>query len=51
MNTKEELKRNTKYAKAYIILQRYENLFQPNTALRIGTIFKDLYRPYVENGK
>ena len=45
MNTKEELKRNTKYAKAY------ENLFQPNTALRIGTIFKDLYRPYVENEK
>ncbi|MBX9184015.1 spore coat associated protein CotJA [Clostridium sp. K04] len=51
MNTKEELKRNIKYAKAYIILQRYENLFQPNTALRIGTIFKDLYRPYVENEK
>ena len=48
IHAEEELKRNTKDAKAYIILQRYENLFQPNTALRIGTIFKE---PYVENEK
>ena len=36
------------YAKSFIIPQRYENLFDFSTALRIGTIFKDLYRPYVE---
>ena len=51
MNTKEELKRNTKYAKAYIVPQRYRNLLPAYTALKIGTIFRDLYRPYVESEK
>ncbi|SCJ10111.1 Spore coat associated protein JA (CotJA) [uncultured Clostridium sp.] len=51
MNTKENLIRNKEYAKAYIVLQRYENLVSIDTALKIGTIFRDLYRPYVESEK
>ena len=35
-----------RYAEAYILPQVYENLFRLDTALRKGTIFKDLYRPY-----
>ena len=43
--------RENNYAKAFIILQEYENLFKPETALLIGTIFKDLYRPYDKRNK
>ena len=39
------------YAKSFIIPQEYENLLSPKSALKIGTIFKDLYRPYVKNNK
>ena len=39
------------YAKAFIFSQRYEKLLNPTIALKIGTIFKDLYKPYVENGR
>lgn len=42
---------NSEYAKACIVLQRYENLFSVTAAFRIGTIFKDLCSPYVENEK
>ncbi len=51
MSTKDNLIRNNKYAKAYIVPQRYENLLPAYTALKIGTIFRDLYRPYVESEK
>lgn len=36
------------YAKAYVLPQLYENLFTINSALKKGTIFKDLYKPYHE---
>lgn len=39
------------YAKDFIIPQKYENLFNPITSLKLGTIFKDLYRPYVKYDK
>ncbi|MEN8078321.1 spore coat associated protein CotJA [Clostridioides difficile] len=39
------------YAKAFIIPQKYENLLNPKTSLKLGTIFKDLYRPYVKYDK
>lgn len=39
------------YAKAFIVLQVYENLLNPTTSLKLGTIFKDLYRPYVKHDK
>lgn len=51
MNTEEKVRRNNKYAKAYIVPQRYEKLLPPTIALKIGTIFKELYRPYVESEK
>ena len=34
------------YAKACIVLQPYQNLFDINSAFCAGTIFKDLYSPY-----
>lgn len=34
------------YACAYILLQKYENLYSINEALCRGTLFADLYRPY-----
>ena len=37
------------YARVFIVLQEYENLLNPTTALKLGTIFKDLYRPYTKN--
>ena len=39
------------YAKAFIVLQEYENLLNPTTSLKLGTIFKDLYRPYGKHHK
>ena len=39
------------YAKVFIALQVYENLLNPKTALKLGTIFKDLYRPYGKHHK
>lgn len=34
------------YAKAYIVLQPYEHLFNLADAFSAGTIFRDLYVPY-----
>ncbi|EHI99876.1 hypothetical protein CDLVIII_3305 [Clostridium sp. DL-VIII] len=34
------------YARAYILPQKYENLFSCKEGFSKGTIFKDLYRPY-----
>ena len=36
------------YATAYIVPQEYENLFSMKDILKTGTIFMDLYRPYVK---
>lgn len=35
-----------KYACAFVLPQSYENLYCLDDALKMGTIFKDLYRPY-----
>ncbi|WP_294379192.1 spore coat associated protein CotJA [uncultured Clostridium sp.] len=37
-----------KYARAYILPQKYENLFSCKEGFCRGTIFKDLYNPYDE---
>ncbi|MDO5517269.1 MAG: spore coat associated protein CotJA [Clostridium sp.] len=37
------------YARAYILLQKYGNLYSLSEALCKGTIFADLYRPYKRN--
>lgn len=34
------------YAQAYILPQKYGNLYSANEGFWKGTIFKDLYRPY-----
>lgn len=34
------------YARAYIIPQKYENLYSCKEGFSKGTIFRDLYRPY-----
>lgn len=39
------------YARVFIVLQEYENLLNPTTSLKLGTIFKDLYRPYSKHEK
>lgn len=39
------------YARAYILPQKYENLYSINRGFERGTIFKDLYRPYKEEKK
>lgn len=36
------------YARAYILPQKYENLYSICEGLWKGTIFEDLYRPYKE---
>lgn len=34
------------YAKAYVLSQPFENVYDPETSLKRGTIFKDLDKPY-----
>lgn len=41
----------TQYARPYILLQKYENLFSCKEGFCKGTIFKDLYMPYDEKKK
>ncbi len=41
-------KENLEYARAYILPQRYENLYSVYEGFWKGTIFEDLYRPYKE---
>lgn len=36
-----------KYARVHIVSQRYENIASPACALVNGTMFNDLYMPYV----
>jgi len=38
--------KSKEYARAYILPQKYENLFSCKEGFLRGTIFKDLYRPY-----
>lgn len=37
------------YARAYILPQKYENLYSCKEAFKKGTIFKDLYSKYDED--
>ncbi|WP_066874715.1 spore coat associated protein CotJA [Clostridium mediterraneense] len=39
------------YARAYIRLQKFENLFKCVDGFYKGTIFKDLYQPYKSKEK
>lgn len=51
MNTEEKkanpLKR-LEYGRTYIVPQKYENLLSLTAAIKSGTIFRDLIRPYTE---
>lgn len=38
--------KSKEYARAYILPQKYENLFSCKEGFLKGTIFQDLYRPY-----
>lgn len=38
--------KSKEYARAYILPQKYENLFSCKEGFSKGTIFKDLYSPY-----
>lgn len=42
----DHMHKSMEYARAYILLQKYENLFSCKEGFLMGTIFKDLYRPY-----
>lgn len=39
------------YARAYVLPQKYENLFSCKEAFDKGTIFKYLYQPYDDKKK
>lgn len=39
------------YARAYVLLQKYEDLFTCKEAMSKGTIFKQIYSPYDEPKK
>lgn len=39
------------YAKAFILPQKYEHLYSLDEAIKKGTIFKDLYKPYYKDEK
>ncbi len=41
---------SNRYARLFVVNQRYENLAKPECALRNGTIFNDLFMPYVPEG-
>ena len=41
-----DMYKSKEYARAYILPQKYENLFSCQEGFLMGTIFKDLYRPY-----
>ena len=37
---------NQELAMAYVPWQYFKNLYEPDQALRCGTIFQDLYKPF-----
>ena len=39
---------NLQLARAYVLAQQYTRVFPPEEALRQGTLFPDLVRPYVK---
>ena len=39
---------NIKYAHAYVPFQNTEQMFDPEESLCKGTVFPDLYQPYVK---
>jgi hypothetical protein len=39
---------NLVLARAYVVPQQYTRIFPPEEALRQGTLFPDLVRPYVK---
>ena len=41
-----DIRNKLEYARAYILPQKYRNLYSVNEGLWKGTIFEDLYRPY-----
>lgn len=50
-NVQQNNKKYTRYAEAFIIPQKYENLYSYNNAFKFGTIFYDLNIPFDENSK
>jgi hypothetical protein len=51
MNTDEKKvnsPKKPKYGQAYIVPQKYENLLSLNTAIILGTIFKNLVNNYTK---
>ena len=44
-------KKCLRYGEAYVVPQKYGNLYSCSDALNIGTIFKDLNIPFDENCK
>lgn len=45
----DHMHKSMEYARAYILPQKYENLFSCKEGFLMGTIFKDLYAPYHDN--
>lgn len=43
-----ELNRNYELAQAYVPYQYYTDSYQPMEALKKGTLFPELYKPYRE---
>ncbi|WP_160684873.1 spore coat associated protein CotJA [Clostridium sp. C2-6-12] len=44
----DHMHKSMEYARAYILPQKYENLYSCKEGFLKGTIFVDLYRPYHE---
>ncbi len=42
---------NMKLARAYFVIQRYTQSFSPREALNKGTMFPELYRPWLPQGR
>lgn len=38
---------SSQYARLFVVSQSYENLAKPECALRNGTLFNDLFMPYI----
>lgn len=45
----DHMSKSKEYARAYILPQKYENLFSCKEGFSVGTIFKDLFRPYPDH--
>ena len=47
---KENLKEEFPVAMAYVPWQKFQNTFSPSKALMCGTIFEELYKPFLGKG-